>query len=372
MTSRNAELMNSFEQDLLSMLSRANYRNQESINENIIPRCPGLNKVSGPRYKWIVPHGSTPEYETYCEECCNKIGITGDIHTPYRNTQCNCDGFIKINKADNGLFNISFWKTDLYTFFETAQREGEYDVFIPSGETFNILIHSFNKKKQVFKYEVLHKSAGDSDFNEIEGLSKVFITHSSFVSNHSNTKKRTIAYVDSNHDGWNIIERIKKDKNLNNLVIKKGDKLKIKLYIYNITEHDFMTDNNRDIGSYTLTSNKTIIPKISPNLDKEQIAYDTKPYITFARTDHILFTKKPLEFTFNFLTDTKVPDKSNALLKKTMNSIKLIIPGKIFSLKNQLNAINQDEEIANDKKRDITRQMELYSKSLDDIDTMLV
>lgn len=363
------DIVDSYEQDIIALLGRRQVPPIINQNDQHIPKCPGLNKVSGRNYKWIVPHGSTPEDETYCEACSNKLGITGDIHRPLSNSQCNCDGFMKLNNIDNGIFNISLWEPNLESFFHTdAIDENLYRVVVPSGQRFSIMIHTYNKKNQAFRYEVFYQKKGCDELISYGSESKIYTLHSSFVTNPKGSKKINFAYVDSDNKGWDILDKIDREETvngLNNTLIKPGDRICIKLHIYDIVKHDFMKDSYKNIGNYSLTNNKTIIPKSSPCLALEQHSYDSKSYMTFARTDHVLFTKKPLEFNIEFATDKTKPDSSDILLNSAITKLVVKKSSLVNTMKHNLMTSEKELQETIDRHENLKQELSDISLNMD-------
>ena len=368
--STNNNIVESYEQDIIALLGR-----RPPISQISTPRCPGLNKVTGRNYKWIVPHGSRPEDETYCEECTNKLGITGDIHRPLSNNQCNCDGFMKLNNIDNGIFNISLWEPELYNFFHTDvidESQNLYRAIIPSGQKFSIMIHTYNKKKQAFRYEIFYQKNGSEELVSYGSESKIYTLNSTFITNTKGSKRINFAYVDSNNKAWCLLDKIDREdltNCLNNTLFKPGDKMIIKIHIYDIVEHDFTKDSYKNIGSYSFTSSRTIIPKSSScSLALEQQCYDSKSYVTFARTDHTLFTKKPLEFTIEFATDKTVEDKSNMLLNSAMAKLFVKRSSMINMMKQKLEASEKDLQESMDKRDRLKQELDDISSDMGELE----
>ena len=109
-----------------------------SMQQRSIPKCPGLNRVSTNNYHWTVPNGTTASKATYCENCTKKFRIAGNQHRTL--SGCNCDSYRLSNKANNGIFNISFWEPSLFSLYETLLAEDStYYVKIPSGKKFSVL-----------------------------------------------------------------------------------------------------------------------------------------------------------------------------------------------------------------------------------------
>ena len=371
--STNNNIVESYEQDIIALLGRRPPISQISTT----PRCPGLNKVTGRNYKWIVPHGSRPEDETYCEECTNKLGITGDIHRPLSNNQCNCDGFMKLNNIDNGIFNISLWEPELYNFFHTDvidESQNLYRAIIPSGQRFSIMIHTYNKKKQAFRYEIFYQKNDSEELISYGSESKIYTLNSTFITNPKGSKKVSFAYVDSSNKAWELLDKIDREdltNGLNNTLIKPGDKMIIRIHIYDIVEHDFTKDSYKNIGNYSFTSSRTIIPKNSSCLALEQQSYDSKSYMTFARTDHTLFTKKPLEFTIEFATDKMVEDKSNILLNSAMSKLVVKRSSMINMMRKKLEASEEELEDSMDKHEKLKQELDDISTNMDELQSLM-
>jgi hypothetical protein len=279
----------------------------------IIPECPGLNRVDSRLYRWTVPHGASATDETYCERCTTKLGITGNVHQS-ADSNCNCDSYLRKNKADNGIINISFWEPDLYKFYDTEAVEGAliptFFVKIPSGHKFCILLQSQNKQSQTFRYDIEHTSAGKDKPSLIRTESGPFVHDSTFV-NDEQDKKYTWSYIDSQNPGWKLLE--------DHDCIKPGDSMTINIHIYNIKKHDFMLDSGRDLGRYTLTTSKTIRPKHNKHLEKEQNYFDHRPSLCLPSRDFERFTKNPMQMRFIFITDPNIPDRSDKLLNTAVS-----------------------------------------------------
>jgi len=287
-------------------------RTQVQPTQRRIPECPGLNRVKSRAYRWTVPHGSSPAEETYCERCTAELGISGIVH---QTTNCNCDSFLRKNKADNGIINISFWEPKLNKFYTTEVIEEAsvptYFVNIPSGHKFCILLQAQNTQNRTFRYEIEYIGAGKDEPSFVQSESMPFVHDSTFVSDKGD-KIHFFDYVDSQNPCWKLLEQHK--------IVNPGDSLVIKIHMYDIIKHDFMTDSGRDLGQYTLTVGKTIQPKNTGNLNKEQNRYDHRPSPSIPSRAFERYTKTPMQMRFIFITDPNVPDSSDKLLKTALSS----------------------------------------------------
>lgn len=302
-----------------------------------IPPCPGLNRVSSRNYRWIVPHGSTASQRTYCEHCTRKMSIRG---TEQREVNaCNCDSYRLINKADNGIVNISFWDPTLCSVYETFPiNESDTDTYcvkIPSGGRFCIMIQSETKKDQAFRYEVDYINSGDSVSYNLAEESKVFIHESVFI---GGSKASNYTYVDSTNPGWELLDG---DRVSNYKIVRPGDTMIVKVHFYNLVEHDFMKDCNRNVGTYTLSDNLTVRPESSEI--QIQRLYDHAPFMSLPNSDFKLYTKKPLQMKFVFLTDSDQPDSSDTVLHTALTKLLNITNGKLKELNGQLIGLNKQE-----------------------------
>ena len=123
--------------------------------------CPGLNRTD----ELLVPNGVTLDdnnvsRETYCQQCANQLGIVGTV---YQIMGGVCNGHLKLNSADNGVFNISMWEPSHNKFFTVegiSSDPGTYYVYTPPGATFNILVTSKNPNHQSFRYELVSSKIG--------------------------------------------------------------------------------------------------------------------------------------------------------------------------------------------------------------------
>jgi len=291
---------------------------QQAQPTRIIPQCPGLNRVNSRLYGWTVPHGSSAANETYCERCTSELGIAGNLFQSI-DSNCNCDSFLRKNKADNGIINISFWEPKLYKFYDTEVVEGApiptFIVKIPSGRNFCILLQSQNKQSQTYRYETEHIRAVQDEPYHVQPESGPFVHDSTFITDKHDVKY-FLSYIDSQNPGWTLVEN-------QNHIVKPGDSMTISIHIYNIKKHDFMLDSGRDFGRYTLTNSKTIKPKNNRKLEKEQNDYDKRSSLCLASREFERFTKNPMRMRFIFITDPDVPDRSDKILRTVIsNAIK--------------------------------------------------
>jgi hypothetical protein len=280
------------------------------------PPCPGLNRVHHSRYKWVVPFGSSADKETYCEKCASKLGIMG---TPYRSEGgTNCDGFLKSNKSDNGVFNVSFWNPDLNMYYPTsaADESGIYYVSMPSGTRFSTLLHSSNPQKQVFRYTVSVHRTGMDEEEVVAMEGKHYHTESCFLS--KGQTKLAMGYVDSSNEGWSVISADTAEKyNL----IRPGDTVTISFHIYDINDHDCTLDSNHHLGSYKLTRNNIVVPKTTSGLKGVQQQYDGKLTSVLPSQKFDKFTKVPMVMKFVFITNHNKPDTSDLLLASVLSKM---------------------------------------------------
>ena len=126
-----------------------------------------------------------------------------------------------------------------------------------------------------------------------------------------------------------------------------------------------MKDSYKNIGNYSLTSNKTIIPKSSPCLALEQHSYDSKSYMTFARTDHVLFTKKPLEFNIEFATDKTKPDSSDILLNSAITKLVVKKSSLVNTMKHNLMTSEKELQETIDRHENLKQELSDISLNMD-------
>lgn len=327
-----------------------------------IPPCPGLKRVTGSEYKWTVPYGSSPAEATFCERCTESLNIIGTVYKS--NGGCNCDSFLKENDADNGIFNISFWDLNQMKFFKTSAVESAcntYYVPIPSGKCFNILINSLNKKNQTFRYEIMATNGGSEKSYVFLSETSTHIIGSSYVSR--GAKKIGFTYIDSNNPGWDLLDS--DNRILVHNVVKPGDTLTIKMHIYNVVAHDFMKDSGNNIGNYKLHQN-TIITK-GNNHPKQQHDYDSTEYSTLSRYDHILFTKKPVEMKFVFITDGIDSVETDILLKKTLKKMLTRASSKLASIRSNAQIISNNYSKVSEQRDTLVANMKDAMISMGDI-----
>lgn len=303
-----------FESDIIQRVQVPVTQQRITPQQRIIPECPGLNRVRSQVYRWTVPHETSATDETYCERCTSELGVVGNLYQS-ADSNCNCDSFLRKNKADNGIINISFWEPRLYRFYHTEAVEGAaiptFFVKIPSGHKFCILLQSQNKQSQTFRYDIEHTSAGKDKPSLIRRESGPFVHDSTFV-NDEQDKKYFFAYVDSQNPGWKLLE--------DHECIKPGDSITINIHIYDIKKHNFMLDSGRDLGRYALTSDKTIRPKRNNLLEKEQNYFDNQASLSLPSREFKRFTKNPMQMRFIFITDPSIPDSSDKLLNTAVSA----------------------------------------------------
>lgn len=323
-------------------LSGTQSRGQARTHNTAPPECPGLNRVSSSRYKWTVPHGKTCSEITYCESCVSELGIAGFVN--HNTKECNCDSFILKNKADNGVFNVSFWNTDLKQFYETSSTmvDGVYYVKMPSGSKFQVLIKAKGLKDQTFRYEVNAMNSGAQDEYVLHPECSVHIHDSSFIGNEK--RDDIYCYVDSNEPAWDMIgddNRISKFK-----VVKPCDTMIIRISMYNIKSRDFMADTGTDYGKYVLNNNNVIKPKKygNDNLHAEKVYYDNKTDLSMPSRTFEPYTKKPLEMKFIFTTDTEIETDTDTSKLLDSMLVKLVhgTKAKINSRTTELKKLNEN------------------------------
>lgn len=295
--------------------TRASVTSASRPSPSIPPSCPGLTSVYDAQYKWIVPYGSTATERTYCERCAAKYHIGG---TPYRSQGgTNCDGFLKANLADNGVFNVSFWDHSLRNFFHTTCDDGVYYVSMPSGASFSTLLHSSNPKNQAFRYELEVLTSSDRTY--FLSKDKTYYVDSCLIGTNRDTATNMqlkMNYVDSDQQGWNLIDDAELIKTHH--IVRPGDTLIIKFHIYDTAVHNCYNCTNHDLGSYTLASDNRIVLKSSTTTDKLQNQYNTEAVSMMPSQEFKKFTTKPMVMKFIFTTDTTVADTSSILLDKVI------------------------------------------------------
>lgn len=350
---------------LLSNLAsaEAQFQSQEQLSSTqtrtrtrTTPECPGLSRVTSPSYKWVVPYGSTSAEVTYCEACSKELKIAGNAGHA---NDCNCDSFMIKNKADNGVFNVSFWNTNLKKIYETSvsDTDGVYYVTIPSGGKFHVLIKTHGLKNQVFRHEVVATNSGTDNEYVIHPECSEYIHDSTFI---GNDRDDVYYYIDSNKPEWNVLDsddRISKYK-----IVKPGDSLTININLYDIALRDFMSETNVNHGTYTLENN-VIKPKTYGNdgLSKEKVYYDNDVKLSVPSRCFKPYTNKPLKMKFIFITDSKpnvgpIVDTSklfNSMISKLINGTKAKINAKyseIKKLENNIKLIDRLNEEINELK----------------------
>lgn len=333
----------------------------------VIPRCPGLNRVSNDGYRWTVSGGENDA--TFCEQCSSELNLTGEQRKLKR---CNCDSYRRKNKADNGVLNISFWEPSLHTFYETmpitdSQEEASiptYYVKIPSGEKFCMLLQSHLKENQVFRYEIEFTTLGSSESRTLAPESKIHIHDSVFVG--SSSKRSHFGYVDSQNPGWVLMDS--EDRVMQYKIIKPGDSMTIKVHIYNIVTQDLTLKSGQYLGSYTLKSDNTIQPKYSQRAaNYEQRYYDNKYHMCVPSRDFELFTTTPMQMKFIFITDTEQEDKSDALLSTALKRMIKNMTGKVQQLNADMMVQLKKESAAYEARTELKKQFSETSERLDQI-----
>ena len=333
------------------------------------PPCPGLNRVSTRDYHWIVPHGSTPKQRTYCEACARQYGVQGSEYREF--LSCNCDSYRLKNKADNGIVNISFWDYTLHNIYETfpinesdTDTSHTYCVKIPSGQRFSIMIQADMRQGQTFRYEVDYTNSGSSDVYKLSEESKVFVHESVFIGNEDSKAalkppRYNFVYIDSANPGWTLLDG--PDRVSNYKVVRPGDSMVVKVHVYNSVEHNFMSDSNRDIGKYVVEEVLTIKPKTSTV--QEQQCYDHAPIASLPNHEYKLYTKKPIQMRFIFLTDNSQPDASDAVLNTCLTKLLNMTDGKLKELNVQLVQLNKQES-------EIRQQITMIQQGIDTVKEM--
>jgi hypothetical protein len=308
------------------------------MQQRSIPKCPGLNRVSTNNYHWTVPNGTTASKATYCENCTKKFRIAGNQHRTL--SGCNCDSYRLSNKANNGIFNISFWEPSLFSLYETLLAEDStYYVKIPSGKKFSVLLQSDIKATQTFRYEIDFTNSGTEETYSLQKESPIFVHDSTFVG--TDTKKHNFGYVDSQNPGWDLLngpDRVSQYK-----IVKPGDSLVVKIHIYDTIEHDFMTDSGRNLGDFTLTSEKTIKTKKLSTSTRQQTYYDSKIKLSLPSHDFERFTKTPIQMRFIFITDTTVPDTSDKMLDVALSKMIICTTARLNSIKARTSVVAEQE-----------------------------
>jgi hypothetical protein len=288
-------------------------------------QCSGLNMISDRHYAWTVPHGG-PVSETYCKHCAEEFNIKGSYRKSAKSTYCH--GYLKTRNADNGIFNVSFWATDLKKCYdtETTEMNNMFCVRVPSGGNFSMLLNSTNPKKQYFRYEL---AIIDSDQQEhlIIPESKSYCEKSCMVIHKSKSLTGAkFVYIDNSDPKWNIITT---KERLQYCILRPGDVLIVKFHIYDVIPHQFDDDSRRDYGKYKLTTNQSIVSCSTTQLDRHQDMFFNTPSKVLPTLEHVRFTLKPMIMKFYFETNTSMPDTSHVtldkVLKRKINDLNTII-----------------------------------------------
>jgi hypothetical protein len=347
----------------------------EAIQEptpDLLDSCPGLNMMHNARYKWTVPHDGAVD-ETYCNQCATSLHIDGSYKQSNKATYCH--GYLKSNKADNGVFNVSFWKPDLKEHYDAVSSDTSVSrstapvncIMIPSGGQFNVLLHSKNPKKQFFRYEIyLLDGFTDTEYL-VYSESKHYTEQSCMVSASNNVTK--FVYIDSCDPRWESITL--KDR-IDNGIFRAGDMFIVKFHVYNVTEHLFTKDSYRNIGKFKLTSNNTITSCPDPDtiLDTQQDTFHKNPYQILPTSEYVKFTIVPITMKFALLTDYDTPDTSDKYLTMVLDK----------QIKAELEAISKSEssirkcdlriKTHQQHKDDIVEQLEKQRTVLTQLETL--
>lgn len=315
--------------------------------------CPGLNRVTG-NYSWVVPYGSSPDKETYCHLCAERLHISGTQYVS--DTPVNCDSFLKDSVADNGVFNVSFWDSKLKKLYSTANCDDFFTVTIPSGSTFSMLITGlFPKANQSYRYELLVNN------EVIVPESKVYHRVSSLVKYHSKKTTKVFAYVDSANPAWDLLQV----EHGSHTIIKPGQCMELRIHLYNSKIRNFDGDSQQHYGRYSLNSNHMITTSSYNLMDYVADDYAEQPKHMLPMREMVRFTKKPVSMKFVFLTDATAPDTSEKLLSSAYQKLSQAIQIKLKKMEDSAAQERSAMQLCEEKCAAIDQSMKELSARMD-------
>lgn len=251
-------------------------------------KCPGLKSVSG--FKWWIPFGKESKDLTLCNAC--KPADDGGYTLSDTLSLCNCDGFLLNNKADNGIFNVSFWHNDEAEFYPVeptmAEETNTYTLSLPAGARFKLFINGEGlKTDQFFQYDLLvnnvplKKSADD----QLCYYKKSLLDSQHFMA----LAAAPDPLLPVLREKYLLVDR---------------QQLRIAIRVYQLQPMDINT-SNQYYGDYVMLDHKTlgVKPHARPSKYLNLIRPDYKYTGTLIGQGLMQsFTTKPMVFTFDLKT----------------------------------------------------------------------
>lgn len=283
--------------------------------QNVQEDCPGLHHDSGYRH-WYVPEGFSTQERTVCESCVIKY----DIYSKYTLTdlgvkqKCSCDAHLMVNEMENDMFNVSIWSQDMRT-FAAARKEtlpdgkSELTVKMPSGP-FNILIeYNIKKYPQTRLFRARVYTDGVLIWTSPTALKSVM---GSDVGTFLN-----IAHPLSSHVGGLAPFESSID-------IMTNCRLEVEIDVFNITEPDYSTISNTDVGEFVYKNGSTLRSEnivVSFECPSNQLKH-----LTTSNT-YVPYTKKPIVLGCQMVSvpvseDTKYSVTGNQCLLNLKNIVR--------------------------------------------------
>jgi hypothetical protein len=262
---------------------------------NIRP-CPGLSLGTSREFNWYVPEGFTPIERTICGTCCSAHQIEGAL------TQLgpsNCDSFYYLNRADNGIFNYSVWHENKKTLFP-GSSDGTVNI---ANGLFYVLLSGYGlKPKQYYTWEIYK-----NDTNLVE-------------SSPENVYYKSTALT----SGYYFVNA--EELRPQPLIFRPGDKLTVKIHIYNLTPLDpFSAQGDLGVATIHAALNTVITEKhgkIAPSYNGTQIGLPIHTYLN-------RFTTSPLSYDLQFYctdTDTiRLRETQTLILRKRQEELYLLV-----------------------------------------------
>jgi len=183
------------------------------------------------------------------------------------------------------------------------------------------MIYSLNHKEQTFRYELVWNDT------VVQEETNVYSAQSSYVTGKHDTKPLTFSYVDSRNPAWELILNEGEDARFAKYrIVRPGDRLTVKIHIYETVPHDFAKDTELYAGHYRFNQSTTnITPVEEPGRSKIRIEYDSKPVDVKVQDDYLRYTKQPLTMNFVFITDSDAlvgqSDPTDHLLRELLDRL---------------------------------------------------
>lgn len=319
---------------------------RESKKEDLV--CPGLvHEISS--QKWFVPPGYSSDERTYCETCVKNYGLECKLSksaTLY--SRCNCESYLEVNKMDNKIFNISIWSDDYRTF---KIADDENNVPMPTGK-FHILItydqKKYKKHKRIFQATIyLHNK-------------KIWVspktTHSIIA--------RDIGYFINK--GSPLTDLFSSYYMKDGLNLFTDGQLKVCIDVFNVTKNEYKNATDHDFGKLILRKNKYYQEsKIGVKYEHPEQKY-MHCFPDFATE---LYTKNPIEMTFNLKSIPCSEDKDiNTITKTLANTIIKDIKRELNLNTKELAAKNQIEQTLSLKLKSLQLSLKCDTKPKSQID----